>query len=76
MTETERCKQRLKELKAESDSIRNRLSFFYGCLPRIESAKSVITNLQGFIDELINHTIHCHEFYDNELSRLLGDKKE
>jgi hypothetical protein len=70
LTETERCKQRLKELKAESDSIRNRLSFFYDCLPRFEDPKAVITNLQTFIDELIDHTIHCHEFYDNELSKL------
>jgi hypothetical protein len=72
MSEVERCKLRLKELKAESDSIRVRLSEFYGKLEddEITNPKTVITSLQGFIDDFIDHTIHCHEFYDNELSKL------
>jgi len=68
--------QKLQELKVQSDKARNSLSEFYTRLPNIKDSGVVITELQTHIDELIDHIVDCHSFFDTEVLSAFDDVKE
>jgi predicted neutral ceramidase superfamily lipid hydrolase len=55
----------LVELKKQADHARQSLKEFYDRLPTIRDSAVVIAELQIHIDELLDHIIDCHNFFDS-----------